>query len=80
MHNIRRCIFIAFVLSSVVTTQTYAEPHSHSGRSHNHPLPTQGIGHQHGNGSIGFPLWEDCSAVASLRRRASQERGRDAVE
>lgn len=27
--------------------------HSHGGRSHNHPLPAQGIKHRHGNGELG---------------------------
>ena len=27
--------------------------HSHGGRSHTHPLPAQGVAHQHGGGAIG---------------------------
>ncbi len=57
-------MFIAFVLSSVVTTQIYAEPHSHSERSHIHPLPAEGFHHIHGNGALGYPLWRDCSKVS----------------
>lgn len=34
-------------------SQSYAQPHSHGGRSHTHALPTQGIGHRHGNSAIG---------------------------
>ncbi len=64
MFNIRRYMFIAFVLSSVVTTQIYAEPHSHSERSHIHPLPAEGFVHRHGIGALGYPLWRDCSKVS----------------
>ena len=30
-----------------------AEPHTHAGRAHDHPLPAQGIGHKHNAGATG---------------------------
>lgn len=45
--------FLISVLITVFQSNLYAEPHSHGGRSHNHPLPKQGIQHRHGNGAYG---------------------------
>ncbi len=33
-----------------------AKPHSHAGRTHSHPLPTEGIGHKHGGGASGIAV------------------------
>lgn len=47
------CIFL-FSIASVA--QTYAAPHIHGSRSHAHPLPAEGIQHQHGIGALGKSL------------------------
>lgn len=44
------CIVIALLFAAPATQ---AQPHVHGDRSHTHGLPTQGIGHKHGNGPAG---------------------------
>lgn len=39
--------------SKIVVSKTSG--HSHAGRTHNHPLPKQGVKHRHGNGAYGAP-------------------------
>lgn len=48
-------IFIATITVVLISPSIYAESifHSHSGRSHQHPLPTQGIAHKHNGGALG---------------------------
>ena len=48
-------IYLAFILFSLVvtTSQSFAQPHTHGGRSHSHGLPSQGFGHRHNNGMTG---------------------------
>ncbi len=64
---------------TVIYTQPQAKPpkpsvqidsnyHEHAGRAHSHPLPTQGIYHRHGSGSIG-------QAVANTPSNAPRQTG-----
>lgn len=54
MRTGKLCLYISFILVSFISiSQSYAQPHSHGGRSHTHGLPVQGIGHRHGNGAAG---------------------------
>jgi hypothetical protein len=41
------------IASAMQLTTVQAQPHMHGDRSHTHGLPTQGIGHKHGNGPAG---------------------------
>ncbi|GAA0408343.1 hypothetical protein GCM10009133_16150 [Cocleimonas flava] len=40
-------------LNKQLNKQTGDTHHSHSGRSHSHPLPVQGVQHQHNGGAVG---------------------------
>jgi len=48
------CVYLSSILMLFLfMPQSYAQPHTHGGRSHTHGLPAQGIGHRHNNGHIG---------------------------
>ena len=49
-------ILLTLLFLSHFSVAAPSEPvtHSHSGRSHTHPLPAQGVGHRHGVGQIGI--------------------------
>ena len=48
------CLYLSSVLLAFISiSPSYAQPHTHGGRSHTHGLPAQGIGHRHNNGIAG---------------------------
>jgi len=51
---------------------TYASSHSHNGRVHSHPLPIEGVAHQHGNGAIGSDSSSDNSPIVTNSTQATQ--------
>ncbi len=54
----KKCIRFAFLFPTLLAVSlpfasAQAQPHSHGDRSHTHGLPSQGVGHKHGNGAPG---------------------------
>lgn len=48
-----KSIVLSYFVSLMIFSSSYAKPHSHSSRAHEHPLPTQGVAHRHGTGAVG---------------------------
>jgi hypothetical protein len=46
-------LMLLFGVQACIAKATPPVFHSHNGRIHQHSLPTQGIGHRHGNGALG---------------------------